>query len=327
MDIATYLRAHQYISYSIPFIGGLIVFLLKFHFKKEGSEFPNTLNGYSGVFFAIFAITSLMLVLLHISNDDIDAFTNKHFISLSFYLIIAGASCFYDSYKMPYENWQMTRVQYGTGMLGIVFIFLAGFFIYSNTSLGKAEKQTKPIDILNITKTNDFSAKSLLSDIFTFGENDTSFKYSSKEVNRFIYYKDSVKDNDSNGMVMIQVMPLIGWENNLKEYSDKCFELMKEGISTKYNDGTVSTLYTGITQHHVNDSTHFIENGVETFQLSATGQKLAEVDGQLTVKNVLIYHYLVSKSQKGVFVAGVATKDFDANLIEFKAFAHSIHLK
>jgi hypothetical protein len=85
MDIATFLLSHQYIIYIISFIAGIIVFLLKKRFKKEGSKFPYTLYGYRIVLLTPIIIACLLFSIIQPKLEIREAITNKYFIRNLFY--------------------------------------------------------------------------------------------------------------------------------------------------------------------------------------------------------------------------------------------------
>jgi hypothetical protein len=75
----------------------------------------------------------------------------------------------------------------------------------------------------------------------------------------------------------------------------------------------------GLTNPQIKNASTQKINGYDTYE--------TEVYGQLQGKNSLLYYCVVAKGDKAIVVQGVAKKDIENNLIEFKKLANTIQVK
>jgi len=135
MDIETFLLSHQYIIYFISFIAGLIVFLLKKYFRKEGSKFPYTLYGYRIVLITPIIIACLLFSIIQPKLEIREAITNKYFILFAIYFIVTGISHCYDAIKRPYNPDARFYPKTIMFIWGVAWIGFAYYIISCNTNL------------------------------------------------------------------------------------------------------------------------------------------------------------------------------------------------
>ncbi|GAB2825091.1 hypothetical protein [Ferruginibacter profundus] len=140
---------------------------------------------------------------------------------------------------------------------------------------------------------------------FSLSDKESKFKFYQYSSNLYIYSIDG-KDNSSDKEAPILLVTQLPMSNSatVKSISD-----MMIGKAQQY----------GLTNPEIKNISNEKRNGYDTYQ--------AEVYGQLQGKSGVIYICSVAKDDKAIVIQGIAKKDIENNLAEFKKLAATIKLK
>jgi hypothetical protein len=140
---------------------------------------------------------------------------------------------------------------------------------------------------------------------FSLDDKVSKFKFLEYNANVYIYSVDGIENKEDKNAPMI-VVTQFPKDNSMtvKNIGDMMLAKMQ-----KY----------GLTTPEIKKASTPQINGYETYE--------TEVYGQMEGKSSLLYYCVVAKGDKAIVVQGIAKKDFESNLKEFKKLASTIKVK
>jgi hypothetical protein len=193
-----------------------------------------------------------------------------------------------------------------TGSYAIVFgdstfsVLLMGVFPATDVGMGAQIKQA----ILNLSYNKQFVADIWATAAFKLDDSKSKFKFAKAAGGAYIYSIGGATDiGDDGSMVIASMLPISGGET-------------PKMAATTMLDGLRSNGFTDINiKHEKADKV----NGYDAYE--------AQVYSKLKGANVLVYQLAIVKGDKAVVIQGVAKKDYESMLREFKLLAKTVKLK